>query len=241
MMNENQDMNNISDNPMIQVRKLYKTYYSGRLPLEVLKGVDLNVGRGEIVAIVGESGCGKSTLLNLIGGLDDITSGSVLIAGEDINKMNEDELSHYRNQKIGFIFQFHHLLPDFTALENVMLPFLAHRYHKHEAREKAVALLREVKLEPRLDHRPNQLSGGEQQRVAIARAFINNPAIIFADEPTGNLDEKTSEEIRELLWSLRDQHNLTIILVTHDEAKSNLADRKVKLAYGRIQDVQRKV
>ena len=222
--------------PIIDIKNLCKTYYSANYPLDVLKGIDLTIYSEEIVAIVGESGCGKSTLLNLVGGLDKVTNGSIIVKGKNIELLNEDELAVFRNQFVGFVFQFHYLLPDFTALENVMLPYLTKRFNKKEAREIAINLLKEVNLENRLDHRPSQLSGGEQQRIAIARALINNPSIVFADEPTGNLDEKNSREVQKLLWDLRDNHNLTILLVTHNDDIANRADRKVKLAYGKIEE-----
>jgi len=223
------------NNKMIrEVKNLCKTYYSGKIPLQVLRGVDLSLQTGQIIAIVGESGCGKSTLLNLIGGLDSITSGSITVKGNNVEMMDEDRLAMFRNEHIGFVFQFHHLLPDFTAVENVMLPYLAKRFNKQDAQRLALALLKEVNLTHRIHHLPAQLSGGEQQRVAIARALINKPSIILADEPTGNLDEKTSEEVRQLLWGLREKHQLTILLVTHNEGVADMSDYKVKLAYGRI-------
>ncbi len=223
---------------MIEINDLHKSYSSGHAPLEVLKGLDLKIHQGEIVAIVGESGCGKSTLLNLLGGLDDPTSGDILVNGHNIIQMSEDELSVFRNRFVGYVFQFHYLLPDFSAVENVMLPFLAHRFDKKKAKEKAIALLSRVGLEERADHRPSQLSGGEQQRVAIARALINEPSIVFADEPTGNLDERNSKEIQELMWELRDQYELTILLVTHNLRMAGVADRTVRLAYGRIDTIE---
>ena len=221
---------------IINIKNLHKKYYSGIQTLEVLRGIDITIYKEEIVAIVGESGCGKSTLLNVVSGLDAINDGSIVVKGQNIHELNEDELAVFRNQYVGFVFQFHYLLPDFTALENVMLPYLTKRFNKKEARHLALNLLKEVNLENRLDHRPNQLSGGEQQRVAIARALINKPSIIFADEPTGNLDEKNSLEVQKLLWNLRDNHNLTILLVTHNEVIANKADRKIKLAYGKIEN-----
>ncbi len=223
---------------IIEINDLHKSYSSGHVPLEVLKRLTLSIHHGEIVAIVGESGCGKSTLLNLLGGLDDPDSGKIVVNGHDIVQMSEDALSVFRNRFVGYVFQFHYLLPDFSAVENVMLPFLAHRFKKKEAREKAMFLLSRVGLEKRADHRPNQLSGGEQQRVAIARALINDPSIVFADEPTGNLDERNSKEIQELMWELRDQYELTILLVTHNLRMAKVADRTVKLAYGRIDTIE---
>ncbi len=223
------------NNPIIEVKDLYKTYYNGNIPLEVLRGIDLTVDKGEIVSIVGESGCGKSTFLNVVGGLDSTTSGQILINQERIDEMSENDLSYFRNRNIGFVFQFHHLLPDFTAIENVMLPYLTHQFDRKKASQLAMEILHQVKLDKRADHRPNQLSGGEQQRIAIARAIINNPGIIFADEPTGNLDEKTSHEIQELLWNLREKFQLTILLVTHNKQIAEQADRKVTLSYGKIE------
>ncbi len=224
---------------IIKIRNLFKNYYLTALPLEVLKGINLDIHKSEIIAIVGESGCGKSTLLNLIGGLDSIHRGRIMIANKSISDMSEDELSSFRNSNIGFVFQFHYLLPDFTALENVMLPYLANKFKLKSAKEKAMALLKEVKLENRANHKPNELSGGEQQRVAVARALINDPMIMLADEPTGNLDEKTTQEIQSLLWDIREYHKITIVLVTHNADISNKADRKVRLAYGKIQEINK--
>lgn len=222
---------------LIQADQLSKTYYSGAIPLPVLKNIQLSIESGEIVSIIGESGSGKSTLLNLLGGLDSVSSGQIHIYGNPIHKMSEDDLAVFRNKYIGFIFQFHHLLPDFTAVENVMLPFLARKFKKNAAKEKAMKLLKDVRLENRADHRPNQLSGGEQQRVAIARSLVNDPLILFADEPTGNLDERNTSEIQELLWSLREQYHLTLVLVTHNLRIAREADRMIRLSYGEIEDV----
>jgi lipoprotein-releasing system ATP-binding protein len=206
---------------------------SGRLP--VLKGISLSIHRGELLTIVGPSGAGKSTLLHLLGGLDRPSGGQVLVNGEAIEKLKDQELAEFRNRAIGFIFQFHHLLADFTALENVMLPgLIAGRSHA-DASAKAVTLLQSVGLEERFTHHPGELSGGEQQRVAVARAMALDPPIILADEPTGNLDTHTSDEVFGLLKSLVRSRGLTLVMVTHNEKLAGQADRIVKLVDGKIE------
>lgn len=200
--------------------------------VEVLKSLNLEIYRNEILAVTGESGSGKTTLLNLIGGIDDITDGSINILGNNIGKMNEGQLAHFRNNYLGYVFQFHNLLGEFSAAENVMIPSLMLNYNKKEARQKAESLLETVGLKDRMEHRIGELSGGEAQRVAIARALINNPKIVLADEPTGNLDKKNAEIVRELLWDMTVQCGASLIIVTHSVSIADMADRKFRLEYG---------
>lgn len=223
----------MSDDKIIQIRNLTRKYVDG-VEIMALDGVDLDIEKGEFLAIVGPSGSGKSTLLNLIGILDTPTSGTILLKGIDITGMSDKERSRMRNQELGFIFQYHHLLPDFNALENVMMPLLINGIKPSKARENARQMLEEVGLGDRLYHRSNQLSGGQNQRVAIARALVNNPSIVIGDEPTGNLDSKSSENIYELLRKLNREHNQTFILVTHDERMAAKTDRIIRLVDGRI-------
>lgn len=223
----------MSDNKevLIKIENLKKTYI-GPPKIEVLKSLNLNIYKNEILAITGESGSGKTTLLNLIGGIDDITDGSINIAGNNIGKMNEGQLAHFRNSSLGYVFQFHNLLGEFSAIENVMIPSLMLKYNKKEARQKAEALLETVGLKDRMEHRIGELSGGESQRVAIARALINRPSVVLADEPTGNLDKKNAEMVRELLWNMTKQSNASLIIVTHSQSIADMADRKLRLEYG---------
>ncbi|MCE2394824.1 lipoprotein-releasing ABC transporter ATP-binding protein LolD [Candidatus Poribacteria bacterium] len=223
-------------NNLIRVVDLYKSYYDGLTELPVLKGVDLEIKKAEIVAIVGASGVGKSTLLHLLGGLDRPTEGTIFYEGEDIFALNDQELDRFRNEEIGFVFQFHHLLPEFTALENVSMPGLIAQQKSDVAEDRAKELLDYVGLEERLEHRPSELSGGERQRVAIARALVNQPKVVLADEPTGNLDQKTSEAVHDLLWTLNDQFNQTFIIVTHNQTLAQRADRLVQLVDGQVFD-----
>lgn len=223
----------MSDDIIIQIKNLTRTYVDG-VEIIALDGVDLDIEKGEFLAIVGPSGSGKSTLLNLIGILDTPTSGTILLKGIDITSMSDKERSRMRNQELGFIFQYHHLLPDFNALENVMMPMLINGIKPAKARQSARQMLEEVGLGDRLYHRSNQLSGGQNQRVAIARALVNNPSIVIGDEPTGNLDSKSSDNIYELLRKLNREHNQTFILVTHDERMAAKTDRIIKLVDGRI-------
>ncbi len=227
------DLSTMSDEKIIRIRSLTRTYVDG-VEIKALDGVDLDIEKGEFLAIVGPSGSGKSTLLNLIGILDTPTSGTILLKGKDITGMSDKERSRMRNQELGFIFQYHHLLPDFNALENVMMPMLINGIKSSKAREKARQMLEEVGLGDRLYHRSNQLSGGQNQRVAIARALVNNPSIVIGDEPTGNLDSKSSENIYELLRKLNREHNQTFILVTHDERMAAKTDRIIRLVDGKI-------
>lgn len=216
---------------LISIENLKKTY-TGPPKVEVLKSLNLKIYKNEILAITGESGSGKTTLLNLIGGIDNITEGIINISGNNIGKMNEGQLAHFRNSSLGYVFQFHNLLGEFSALENVMIPYLMLKYNKKEARQKAETLLEIVGLKDRIEHRIGELSGGEAQRVAIARALINNPNVVLADEPTGNLDKKNAELVRELLWNMTKQSNASLIIVTHSQSIADMADRKLRLEYG---------
>ena len=215
---------------MIKVSNIHKRFGE----LEVLRGVSLEVEKGEIVAIVGASGAGKTTLLQIMGTLLDADAGEVEIAGVKLFELNEKRTAEFRNRHIGFVFQFHNLLPEFSALENVMMPALIGGAKRKEAEQRAMELLEAVGLTARADHKPSQLSGGEQQRVAIARALINRPSVIFADEPTGNLDTHNRDEIQRLLFEVREKFGQTIVMVTHDEALASIADRKIVMSDGRI-------
>ncbi len=221
---------------LLEVRNLHKSFQTERSRVDVLNGIDLSVGEGDTIALVGASGAGKSTLLHVIGTLDRPTSGEVLFRGEDVFKMGNGELASFRNRSIGFVFQFHHLLPEFTALENVMMPALIGGMEKEKARESASSLLGDVGLSHRLTHKPGELSGGEQQRVAIARALVLSPALLMADEPTGNLDRKTSEEVHDLLAGIQEKTGLTLIIVTHNERLAARMDKTIRLVDGRIQE-----
>lgn len=203
--------------------------------LQVLKGIDLSVEKGEIVSIVGKSGAGKTTLLHILGSLDKPDSGRVIISGTDIIGLNDRELSDFRNRHIGFVFQFHQLLPEFSAIENVMMPALIAGIPNSKARCQGMELLDFLNLSDRAKHRPNELSGGEKQRVAVARALINHPDVIFADEPSGSLDSTNKEELHQLFFSLRNQLNQTFVIVTHDESLAALSDRTIRMADGRIE------
>lgn len=215
---------------MIEVRGVHKSYGS----LEVLKGVSLDVAAGEVVSIVGASGAGKTTLLQIIGTLSLPDNGSVAIDGTDIVKLGDAQLSQFRNGKIGFVFQFHHLLPEFNAFENVCIPGYIGRRDRAEVERHAKELLTLMGLDARAGHKPAELSGGEQQRVAIARALINSPAVLLADEPSGNLDSHNREEIHNLFFTLRDRLGQTTVIVTHDERLADMADRKIVMSDGNI-------
>ncbi|MDO6389086.1 ABC transporter ATP-binding protein [Pontibacter sp. BT731] len=215
---------------MLQVVNVHKKYGS----LEVLKGIDLTIHAGEVVSIVGASGAGKSTLLHILGTLDSADTGDVLFDDKNISRLNASELARFRNRHIGFIFQFHNLLPEFTALENACLPgFLAGR-PEIEVTERAAELLSMLNLGHRMHHKPSEMSGGEQQRTAVARALINSPRIIFADEPSGNLDSKNAQELHEIFFKLRDEFNQTFVIVTHNEQLATMADRKLVMKDGLI-------
>lgn len=216
---------------MIEVHDIRKSYGA----LEVLKGVSLRVARGEVVSVTGPSGAGKTTLLQIIGTLSAPDSGSVTIDGEEVTRLSDARLSDFRNRKIGFVFQFHRLLPEFTALENIMLPALIARRDKAEAEHEAAELLRMMGLAQRATHKPAALSGGEQQRVAIARALVNRPSLLLADEPSGNLDSKNREEIHALFFRLRDELGQTTVIVTHDDSLASMADRKIAMRDGVIE------
>ena len=215
---------------MVVIENIHKSYGS----LQVLKGIDLHVKEREIVTIVGSSGAGKSTLLHIIGTLDKADQGNVAINNVKINSLSERKLSDFRNKKIGFVFQFHHLLPEFTAEENVAIPAMIGGMSKKEALAGARELLVQLKLEDRLDHKPSGLSGGEQQRVAVARALINKPAVILADEPSGNLDSNSAVELHKLFFTLREQFHQTFIIVTHNQQLADMSDRRILMKDGQI-------
>ncbi len=220
--------------PLLRARALTKTYTMGRRSLEVLRGVDLDVARGEFLALRGASGAGKSTLLHLIGGLDSPNAGEIFFNGQNLATFSEGELTQFRNRRVGFVFQAYHLLPELTALENVCLPARMARMPGAQVESRGRELLARVGLKDRLDHKPSELSGGEQQRVAIARALINSPELLLADEPTGNLDSKTGGEIIELLKSLRAEKQTTLVIATHDANVAACAPRVIQLVDGQI-------
>ena len=215
---------------MIEVKEIEKSYGS----LKVLKKISLSIGDSQVVTIVGPSGAGKSTLLHIIGTLDRADSGSVVIQGTDINRLKDQALSDFRNRHIGFVFQFHHLLPEFTAVENVALPAMIAGLSKKEALKRAEELLDFLHLKERITHKPSELSGGEQQRVAVARALVNKPEIILADEPSGNLDTDNARKLHQLFFELRDQFKQTFVIVTHNEELAALSDCKIQLQDGRL-------
>ena len=216
---------------MIKAEGIHKSYGE----LEVLKGVDIIVKTGEVVSIVGASGAGKTTLLQILGTLDRPDSGQVLINGQDVTRMDDKALAHFRNTHIGFIFQFHHLLPEFTALENVRIPAMIAKQDNRASEQRAAALLDSLGLSARAGHKPAELSGGEQQRVAVARALMMEPDVIYADEPSGNLDSQNAQELHELFFKLRDDYGQTFVIVTHNEELADMADRKLVMADGMME------
>lgn len=215
---------------MIQIEGITKSFGQ----LQVLKGIDLNIDKGEVVSIVGPSGAGKTTLLQIIGTLDRADAGRVIINGTDVSRMKEKELSAFRNREIGFVFQFHQLLPEFTALENVTIPAMIKGVSAHDARRQALDMLKFLGLSDRASHKPAELSGGEKQRVAVARALMNNPSVVLADEPSGSLDTKNKEELHSLFFELRDKLGQTFVIVTHDEGLASQTDRTIHMLDGRI-------
>jgi lipoprotein-releasing system ATP-binding protein len=217
---------------MIKATNIIKSYQT----LEVLKGVNLTIAKGEIISIVGASGAGKTTLLHILGTLDRANHGTLTINDVLISSLNDKKLADFRNKNIGFVFQFHHLLPEFTALENVCIPAFIAGTSRSKAAEKATELLTFLGLKDRMHHKPNELSGGEQQRVAVARALINDPAVILADEPSGNLDSNTAKELHQLFFTLREKLNQTFIIVTHNDELANMADRKLVMKDGNIME-----
>ncbi len=217
---------------MIKIEKVTKSFGS----LQVLKGIDLEIGKGEIVSIVGPSGAGKTTLLQIMGTLDEPDAGIVTIDGTDVSRLKEKELSAFRNKRVGFVFQFHQLLPEFTALENVMIPAFIAGVPTKEATAHAMEILQFMGISDRTSHKPNELSGGEKQRVAVARALINNPAVILADEPSGSLDTHNKEELHQLFFDLRDRFGQTFVIVTHDENLARITDRTIHMVDGAIID-----
>ena len=224
--------------PLVTVQNVTKTFEHEGRSLEVLKGIDLEIGSGEMVTIVGPSGAGKSTLLHLIGTLDLPTEGQILYGGRDVTRLGSSDLAEFRNRSIGFVFQFHHLLPEFTALENVMMPGLIQGGRRLE--DRARKLLGEVGLSERLTHRPGELSGGEQQRVALARALLMEPKLVLADEPTGNLDSQTSDSVQSLIFDLNRRHGITFLIVTHSRDFAAMMPRQVSMKDGRIDSDERR-
>jgi lipoprotein-releasing system ATP-binding protein len=220
--------------PFVRIEGLAKTYLMGDKRLEVLRGLDLDIADGELVALTGPSGAGKSTFLHLLGTLDVPTRGRILFDGEDVFERGEEGLASFRNQTVGFVFQSHHLLPEFTALENTMMPALIRRVSRGEARRRAAEMLAEVGLGDRMEHRPGELSGGEQQRVALARALCLGPRLLLADEPTGNLDPQTAEGIHALLTQLNARLGITAVVVTHNERLAQALPRRLRIEQGRL-------
>jgi lipoprotein-releasing system ATP-binding protein len=225
--------------PLVQVQGLTKLFLHGGRRLEVLRGIDLTLGRGEMLSVVGKSGAGKSTLLHVLGTIDNPTSGRILFDGKDITRLTPSQLAHFRNRTIGFVFQFHHLLPEFTALENVMMPLLIQRIARREAESRSFDLLKAVGLAERVTHRPGELSGGEQQRVALARAVVMGPRLLLADEPTGNLDTATGEAVLEMFFKLNKSFGMTMLIVTHNPELAERMPRRLRMVDGRIEELRR--
>jgi lipoprotein-releasing system ATP-binding protein len=220
----------MSESPILEAHDIHKSYGD----IEVLKGIDIKVNTGEIISVVGASGAGKSTLLHILGSLDRPDKGELTVGGQKVNSLSRNELAAFRNSQIGFVFQFHNLLPEFTALENVCIPgYIGHR-KQAEVEAKAIELLELLGLQDRMKHKPSQLSGGEQQRAAVSRALVNNPNIIFADEPSGNLDSHNAEELHQLFFDLRAKLNLSFVIVTHNTSLADMADRKLTIEDGKI-------
>lgn len=215
---------------MINIKNIRKSFGE----LEVLKGVSLNVAKGELITIVGRSGAGKTTLMQIMGTLMPADAGEVSISGVDVMKLSSNELADFRNKNIGFVFQFHHLLPEFSAVENVMIPAMIAGVRRQEARVRAMELLSMLNIASRADHKPSQMSGGEQQRVAIARALVNSPSVLFADEPSGNLDTHNKKELHDLFFKLQRELGQTIVIVTHDESLAEQSDRRIEIVDGKI-------
>jgi len=229
----------VTNKILVLTDNLYKNYSLGKSVVPVLKGIDLEIFEGEIVAVMGPSGVGKSTLLHILGVLDRPTSGRVEVDSTDIFSFSDKRLAEFRNKTVGFVFQFHHLLPEFSALENVMIPGMMAGQNSEQVRSRAIELLGHVNLADRLDHRPNELSGGEQQRVAVARSLINSPKLILADEPSGNLDRQSAESLHQLFWKLNRQLNQTLVIVTHNHELAEQAHRVIELFDGRVKSNRR--